>query len=429
MAKTAFVASLVLAAFLYGFAARGFGLFPNDVLGAGWRQFQAVQRGVWTEQRAGTAPKVYDRHGARVLDSAAVQPGLTLIPSIWEDYGWNPGLKLIDVRGRVIHEWRMDPADIFPSEFQDFLTPFMEFTHPYGSVLLPSGDVIVNFSELGTVRLDACSRVKWRVRADHHHSVSRAEDGTFYVSGRKAKRAPDPITGMDSVRHDMLVHLSAQGEVLKKIAVFDILRQNELLLRRHLRLQPEDTHLNDVEPLSPSMEHQYPLFDAGDLLVSLRHLNVVLVVDPETLNVKWWTGEPFIRQHDPDFVGEGWIGVFDNQVDGTDRGTRLGGNRVVAFNPASDSTTVWLKAADANVYSDIQGSWQSLQNGNLLVVESTAGRVAEISRDGQLVWEWIQKPSGERRVPRVYWAERYEYSAEQTASWGCSSGNSLDRSE
>jgi hypothetical protein len=62
--------------------------------------------------------------------------------------------------------------------------------------------------------------------------------------------------------------------------------------------------------------------------------------DPESLDVKWHASDPFIAQHDPDFIGDGWIAVFDNQDDGTGRGSLLGGSRIVAVQPHTDSTKV-----------------------------------------------------------------------------------------
>lgn len=70
-----------------------------------------------------------------------------------------------------------------------------------------------------------------------------------------------------------------------------------------------------------------------DLALSLMHLDLVMVVDPETRTVRWHTSHPFIGQHDPDFVGDGWIGVFDNNRDGTFRGKLVGGSRIVAVQP------------------------------------------------------------------------------------------------
>lgn len=418
--KAAFVFSLATAAFLYGFASHGFGLFPNDVIETGWRQYRVVKQGLWEDGHTATKPRIYDRQGTRTLDSAAVQQGFTLIPSIWEDFDWRPGLKLIDADGEVVHKWEADPARIFPDQVFGPLGSLMQFNEPKNSYLFPNGDVLVLLDEMGTARLDACGRVEWRVAGNHHHSLTRAEDGTFWVSGREAQRAPDPITGLDSVRHDLLVHLSAEGEVLEEIKVFDIIRHNRGLLRRHFRFRPEDTHLNDIDALPTSMAERYPLFDGGDLLVSLRHLNVVLVVDPQTLDVEWWTGKPFILQHDPDFMGSGWIGVFDNNNDGTKRGTRFGGARVVGVQPHTDSISILFESSQASrLFTKTRGNWQLLENGNLLMTESNAGRVVEVGPDGRLVWEWIQEPYSGSQVPSLSRAQRYEISRRQVRGWPC----------
>jgi hypothetical protein len=98
--------------------------------------------------------------------------------------------------------------------------------------------------------------------------------------------------------------------VLDRINVLDILYANDL--ERHLvgglgpypqEIPKDPTHLNKVEPLDPSVADEYPLFEAGDLLVSLRHPSLVFVFDPASGTVKWHASHPFIYQHDPDFIG------------------------------------------------------------------------------------------------------------------------------
>ncbi|PSQ84762.1 MAG: hypothetical protein BRD40_00840, partial [Bacteroidetes bacterium QS_1_65_9] len=64
-------------------------------------------------------------------------------------------------------------------------------------------------------------------------------------------------------------------------------------------------HINDVEPLPPDLADAYPLFDAGDLVVSVKRLHLVFVFDPDSMTVKWHASDPFVAQHDPDFIGDG----------------------------------------------------------------------------------------------------------------------------
>ena len=180
-------------------------------------------------------------------------------------------------------------------------------------------------------------------------------------------------------------------------------------------------HLNDVEPLSGSMAAEYPRFDAGDLLVSLRDLHLVFVFDPETRTVKWHASDPFIRQHDPDFLGDGRIGVFDNNPDGTHRGTVLGGSRIVVLRPPSDSTSILFPTDRSETfYTEAAGKWQRLNNGNLLLTEAQAGRVVEVGPNGAPVWEWTREPHGSK-VPQILDGTRYDLTPKEVNAWSCSS--------
>lgn len=65
--------------------------------------------------------------------------------------------------------------------------------------------------------------------------------------------------------------------------MLDLLWANDLeryLLLTNQKEKADLTHLNDVEPLPDSIAGEYPLFEAGDLVVSLRNPHLVFVMDP-----------------------------------------------------------------------------------------------------------------------------------------------------
>jgi hypothetical protein len=236
---------------------------------------------------------------------------------------------------------------------------------------------------------------------------------------------------------DQILHVSEGGEVLDKINVLDVLYQNGL--ERHIvksmKPYPGDVkdypvHLNDIEPLDSSMAGQYPLFEAGDLLISLRHPSLVLVFDPDSKEVKWHASGPWIHQHDPDFVGDGWIGVFDNNTDLAGRGEMLGGSRILAVQPHTDSTRVLFPTQRSDpFYTATRGNWQKLENGNMLLTEARAGRIVEVAPEGQTVLEWIKRPYEDSRVPLVTGSRLYSLTREEVASWSCSSVDSVSTSQ
>ena len=63
--------------------------------------------------------------------------------------------------------------------------------------------------------------------------------------------------------------------------------------------------------LSVELAHLYPEFEAGDMLISLRELNLVVVVRPSTRRIIWWRYGLTSAQHDATFVA-GHVEVFDN---------------------------------------------------------------------------------------------------------------------
>jgi hypothetical protein len=387
----------------------------------------------------------YDRHGVRAVSPEEMQPGLTLISSSWkESDGWDPELRLVDEKGRVVHKWRLNRESVFQESETQRATPSNTGVH--GSRLLPNGNVVLNLEYVGTVRLDACGNIRWSLAGGNHHSVAQADDGSFWVPGispqrrSKSKRYPNGFPGLKDrgIWVDKILNISRNGKVISMINIIDMIYENGL--DRHIEKMmgglgdpgkkdeniDNITHLNDVEPLSSSMADEYSLFGAGDLLVSLRNLNLIFVFDPETKNVKWSSSAPFIYQHDPDFTGEGWIGVFDNNPSLVRNGRMIDKSRILSIQTHADSVAVLYPTHHAGpFFTEVQGKWQKLENGNMLLTEAQKGRVVEVSPSGRTVWEWTHRSSYNSKVPAVAKATRVDLTREEVASWPCSSVDSV----
>lgn len=434
--KIGFAVSTLALAFIYGVATQQFGWFPDSLLDQAIHQAKVMTH----NQRA--APKVYERSGVRIEKKDQIQPGMTVLVSAWkgEESGkLELGARLIDQTGNTLHEWKPNLDELFPnpsadSDAEDF----------HGSYLLSSGDLVLVLTHIGVARIDACGNVKWRLEEKNHHSVARTEDGSFWVPGvssvRKTKTPefPDGLPGLEKpLWMDRMLHISKDGELLEDINVLDVLYTNNLEhyiikgMDPGVSLRSDAVHLNDIEPLSPSMSGEYPLFDTGDLLVSLKFPDLVFVFDPDSKKVKWYESRYFTRQHDPDFIGSGWIGVFDNRKDPSKRGKMLGGTRIVEVQPHTDSVRISFPTPRSeHHYTHVRGKWQDLANGNKLLVESNAGRVVEVNPDGETVWEWIHEPyetswrhisHPDTLVPYLTKATRVNLTREDIESWPCSS--------
>lgn len=418
--KAAFVLSVGVLGFAYGFATEAWSLFPRSYMERAWRQARSLYI---SSSKHFLHDRVYDRSGTRIVDADGMQPGLTLLTSWWKEEGaWVMKARLIDREGTVHYEWKLDGEELFADSRR--MEPYIHGTH-----LFPDGDLMLNVEYGGTVRLDACSDIKWQLPERGHHSIERDDEGNFWIPSlsperrRGSEQYPDGYPGLGLVWGEPIMNATEDGKVLDKINVLDVLYENNL--QRHFvktgSYRGDVTHMNDVEPLSPSMAGEYPLFEAGDLLVSLRNIDLVFVMDPETREVKWSTSDPFHSQHDPDFVGDGWIGVFDNARD-FNGGRMLGGSRIVALRPHTGEREVWFPTEKSDrFYTPAGGKWQQLENGNMLLIEARAGRVVEVDSTGRTVWEWIKDPEGRSQVAEVLGGMRHDLTPKEVEAWPCAS--------
>jgi hypothetical protein len=108
---------------------------------------------------------------------------------------------------------------------------------------------------------------------------------------------------------------------------------------------------------------------------------------------------PFFGQHDPDFLPNGNILLYDNRITGSR--PELGYSRVLEINPLTREI-VWeyVGTAEDPMYTAIGGKVQLLPNGNVLAVEPQGGRIIEIARNNgdDIVWQFHQ--SARRRDGR-----------------------------
>ena len=68
-------------------------------------------------------------------------------------------------------------------------------------------------------------------------------------------------------------------------------------------------HTNDIDEY---LDEGQGLFQRGDLLLSLRSQNLLLVVRPATRRIVWYAYGLTSRQHDPDYQSSASIVVYDN---------------------------------------------------------------------------------------------------------------------
>jgi hypothetical protein len=410
-----FRVAILLLVFSYGIAVGIYKLFPYDLIQNGVSA--AKDWNANAEHYARIRPQKHLRP-SRAVGSGVVQHnpqkalnGITLLSGMW---GETLAIKLVNMDGDLLHEWPVSFNAIWPEAKHLTRQPHDWDTNIHGMVAQPNGDIIFNFEHDGLVSINACAEVNWKLDELTHHVVFRAEDENLWVAGARKHATRDKRFALLSAPYieEILIELSPAGEVLREISLLEVFYNSNyegLLLdpadvwgnqgtwRGTVGTSREDiTHLNDIEILSSDMAGAFEQFNAGDILLSIRNLDLLIIIDGKTELIKWTMTGPWLMQHDPDFLASGKIMVFDNQI--FRRGEmRDRGSRILEVDPISHEVDViYMGNPDERFFSSQMGKQQPLINGNILIAEPDGGRAFEVDRNGEIVWEFINRWSEEQ---------------------------------
>ena len=408
LARVMFYLSIPLLGFAYGFLATERGLFPVTVIRevpatAGFVLERVGVKLPWYYQRSDRTEKVVLHLPERMA------PGLRLIGGL--DVDDKTAARVVDAHGRIVHSWVLEWKKLWPDpdHLSEDVVPEGNRALVHGMALAPNGDLIFNFDEKGMVRLDPCGRVRWRLPYRTHHSIELDEAGQIWASGlitrtESSPRLPNYVPPFEDFT---VLKLSPDGTILSELFVADLLIQNGLTGLLYMsstsnatRVGGDTLHLNDVDPFPASMTPG--VFAAGDVMISLRNINAIVVFDSVSHRVKFVSVGAVLRQHDADFVDGNTISVFDNHnlsVPVNNFSARLRGttvdpaghhSRIVRLSAVTGQVEVlFAGSADRPFFTHIMGRQQLLPNGNSLLTEAASGRVLEVDVGGNLVWEYF----------------------------------------
>ena len=124
----------------------------------------------------------------------------------------------------------------------------------------------------------------------------------------------------------------------------------------------------------------------------------------------------WLAQHDPDLLEDGTILLFDNRGHYGSGGQ----SRIIEIDPETAAITWAYAGTEEQPFdSEVRGAQERLANGNTLITESVAGRIFEVTRDGDVVWDFINPVrapedkvvDGTPLIPVVSWAQRIDPAA------------------
>jgi hypothetical protein len=338
------------------------------------RALRTAVAGLWLAAAAGCGPVVLeeappgdDMHlDLPILDS---QPWVERYLPERAASGYNLELfqrripMLVDMNGRIVHAWPLVRT-----------TARARLDH--------RGRLLVMGIDNALKIYDWDGRLIWRYRlaseADlPHHDLIWLRNGNVMV-----------LAQVEATRDDYLQEVDRRGRVVWEWRFSEHL---DAAFPERDRRHPDPTHVNSVHELGPNRwwEAGDARFEPGNLLLSARTLDAILVVNRRTGDIVWTWSEGLDRQHEAVMVPEGRIGeglflVFNNGL-----ANRFAYRRssVMAIDPVARSL-VW-EYSDPNFYSSLAGSQVSLPNGNLLITSSHGGRAFELTPGKEIVWQWI----------------------------------------
>ncbi|MCT7373718.1 arylsulfotransferase family protein [Chelativorans salis] len=414
---TAFVLMLMFLAFVGGAMVMQARVFPHQFFSDAYRAWDALR----LQQRILSNPiltNLYERartdeRGVTIHNPARAFPGYTLFTS-----GDDQVARLVAMDGRVVHEWRLPYERVWEvgaavAEPQPGSVIYMD-----RAKVFPNGDLLAIYISsadtpwgYGMVKMDRNSRVIWSYLDHVHHEMSIAPDGRIYTLVHQFNQEPQRGARQFDRPYleDFLVELSPEGEELRRISLTEALvnsRYGGLLRFLPYSTLGDPLHPNNVKYIDAEAARNFPFGEEGDLLVSIREQSLLAVVSMETGEIKWAMTGAWLRQHDPSILPNGNILMFDN-LGGLDGGNS---SRVIEIDPRT-SNIEWSfgGTSDHPLYSFLRSNAERLPNGNTLITESDGGRLLEVTREGDVVWSYvnpIRRGDRQHLIPIINGAQR-----------------------
>jgi hypothetical protein len=364
--------------------------------------------------------------------------------------------RLIDMRGNVVHRWNLPFGRAWPSPKHVRHPVADEQVHWFRCRMDANGDLLAIYQAdtdtphgYGLAKLDKDSKLIWAYSGNAHHDLDEDENGKIYtISHEIVAEKPKGLSNIPTpYLADYLVVISADGRELEKVPILEAFRDSPYALNLSV-IEASETpgsvaapppgpgagppisapmpspralmdssteagdilHTNSVKVLSKAMAAKFPMFQPGQVLISVRRLDTIAVLDIRKRAIVWAAHGIWRQQHDAEFLGNGRLLIYDNSGWGH-------GARVLEYDPATQAVPWSYPDDDAvKLLASARGMKQRLPNGNTLIVDPDGGRLLEVSRAKEVVWEFgcpfeIQAQSGETtKRSTITGAQRYRSS-------------------
>ena len=330
-----------------------------------------------------------------------------------------PGAWLIDMNGEVVNRWTFDAGCV-----EGTVSRAKLLANGHVGVLLGGG----RSDPTGVQEYDWDNNLVWEYAVPPgyrtHHDFDRKSNSNWLlvcyenVPEQYRKNARHPRR-QEELYSDAVLEVTPDKDTEWEWHMYehvDINRSADVTASRDWWAGPNNntvtdwTHTNTIRALP-----QNEWYDGGDLrfkpgnvIMSLRQLDLVMIADTDTGEVVWeYTGDykgGLSGQHEshmiaPGLPGEGNILIFDNGASPTDDLAHAGRSVVLEIDPQTKKVE-WKYENGEQFHSNFTCSCARLPNGNTLINETAGSRIFEVNRDGDIVWEYVHDTGSSTRSHR-----------------------------
>jgi outer membrane protein assembly factor BamB len=364
----------------------GEGNAPPALSEAEIQHLEALGYADWAEESAGDGAT-----GVVAWDRERAPAGYNLIT-----YALLHRAEFVDMEGRVMRAWAGEGKGRW-----------------HRAILAANGDLVVAGQEGRgderrhlLVRLAFDGTPLWRRYLPVHHHLTERTDGKIAALTRRQRWLPSVLADLQ-VADNGIVLVSPDGEFVQERSLHDMLAARPdvfAFLSQESGSAPPDPdflHANFIDWMDrEDLAERDPIYALSNVLVTVRDQNTLAIFDWDRGEVVWaWGQGELLQPHGAGVIGNGNILVFDNRP-----GEEA--SRVVELDPLAGKI-VWEYTREG-FYSETRGTVQRLENGNTFIGESNDGRALEITRDGEIVWEYRTPHRNEKAQPAALWIERLQ---------------------
>lgn len=262
-----------------------------------------------------------------------------------------------------------------------------------------NGELIFQNNERLLFKTNFNSETLWvNTESLYHHSINTDLEGNIYACGTmnpSTKKVSQYIQSFQYLNpdeifnDDAIIILNKDGKIIYKKSVTEILIENgyadKIFNEKNLNIL-DPVHLNDIQPVLKDT----PYFKKGDLFLSLRALNMVILYRPSTNKIIKEIKNFLKSQHDVDILDDKRISIFNNNVklDVNSKTKDETNNQIVIYNFESDGYSI--KFQDTFVENKINtitaGLVDFLEDDSAMVEDTNNNRIFYLNSNGEVVW-------------------------------------------